>query len=81
MDQEEQLLRLRAELEGDVREELDKVRTEFEEEATREGGGVAGKLCATPFGIDVVGITEFIALTGALVGGVLYFQIAFSKTS
>ncbi|PNH02463.1 Protein FLUORESCENT IN BLUE LIGHT, chloroplastic, partial [Tetrabaena socialis] len=30
----------------------------------------AGKLCATPFGVDVVGITELIALIGALVGGV-----------
>ena len=30
----------------------------------------AGKLCATPFGIDIVGITEFIALVGALVGGI-----------
>ena len=29
----------------------------------------SGKLCATPFGVDVVGITELIALTGALVGG------------
>ena len=28
-----------------------------------------GKLCATPFGVDVVGITEVIAITGALVGG------------
>ena len=28
-----------------------------------------GKFCATPFGIDVVGITEFVALIGALVGG------------
>lgn len=28
------------------------------------------KLCATPFGIDVVGITELIALVGALVGGI-----------
>ena len=26
-------------------------------------------LCATPFGVDVEGITEFVALTGALVGG------------
>lgn len=26
--------------------------------------------CATPFGIDVVGITELIALVGALVGGI-----------
>ncbi len=30
----------------------------------------AGKLCATPFGIDVVGITELVALIGALVGGI-----------
>ncbi len=29
-----------------------------------------GKLCATPFGVDIVGITEFVALVGALVGGV-----------
>lgn len=29
-----------------------------------------GKLCATPFGVDVVGITELTALIGALVGGV-----------
>jgi hypothetical protein len=29
-----------------------------------------GKLCATPFGIDIVGITEFVALVGALVGGI-----------
>lgn len=28
-----------------------------------------GKFCATPFGIDIVGITEFVALIGALVGG------------
>lgn len=27
-------------------------------------------LCATPFGVDVVGITEFIALLGALTGGI-----------
>jgi hypothetical protein len=29
-----------------------------------------GKLCATPFGVDVVGITEFVGLVGALVGGI-----------
>ena len=28
-----------------------------------------GKFCATPFGVDVVGITELVALVGALVGG------------
>jgi hypothetical protein len=40
---------------------------EAEAEASRSA---SGKLCATPFGIDVVGITEAIALVGALVGGV-----------
>ena len=30
----------------------------------------AGKLCATPYGIDVVGITELVLATGALVGGI-----------
>jgi hypothetical protein len=30
--------------------------------------------CATPFGVDVVGITEFIALIGALVGGIVARQ-------
>eukprot|EP00210_Caulerpa_lentillifera_P005303 g5067.t1 len=39
---------------------------EFDEEVVNSK---EGKFCATPFGIDVVGITEFIALIGALVGG------------
>jgi hypothetical protein len=33
-----------------------------------------GKLCGTPFGIDVVGITEALAIIGALVGGVVARQ-------
>jgi len=39
---------------------------EFDEEVMNSK---EGKFCATPFGIDVVGITEFVALIGALVGG------------
>ncbi len=35
----------------------------------RLSNGKAEALCATPFGIDIVGITEGIALAGALVGG------------
>jgi len=27
-------------------------------------------LCVTPFGVDIVGITELVALVGALVGGI-----------
>lgn len=34
-----------------------------------------GKLCATPFGVDVVGITELVALTGALVGGTFILSL------
>ncbi len=44
-----------------------RARTEAEADASRSA---AGKLCATPYGIDVVGITEAIALLGATVGGV-----------
>lgn len=29
----------------------------------------AGKFCATPFGVDIVGITEVLGLIGAVVGG------------
>ncbi len=38
--------------------------------AAAVAGCQVGKLCATPFGIDVVGITEVTALIGALVGGI-----------
>eukprot|EP00890_Picochlorum_soloecismus_P004941 jgi/Picsp_1/5448/NSC_02807-R1_flu chloroplast alternative spliced version s-flp len=65
-EEEEQLYRLRQLEEGKVREELLEARSQLEEETKRSSDG---KLCATPFGVDVVGITEFIALTGALVGG------------
>lgn len=66
-EEEEQLLKLRQIEEEKVREEIDEVRNEFEQEAKRSYDGT--QLCVTPFGVDVVGITEAIALTGALVGG------------
>ena len=65
-EEEERLLKLRQEIEGEARQELDRARAELEAEGRTSQ---AGKLCATPFGVDVVGITELIALTGALVGG------------
>jgi len=65
-EEEERLFKLRQEIEGEARQELDRARLELEEEGR---ASMSGKLCATPFGVDVVGITEFIALTGALVGG------------
>ena len=46
--------------------ELNRARMELETEGRATQ---LGKLCATPFGVDIVGITEFIALIGALVGG------------
>jgi hypothetical protein len=49
-----------------VRAELDKARMDLEKEGRSTQ---IGKLCATPFGVDIVGITELVALIGALVGG------------
>ena len=68
MQEEESLLRLREREEEKVKEELVEAREEFEKEAVASFDG--STLCVTPFGVDVVGITEAIALTGALVGGV-----------
>lgn len=67
-EEEAELVRLRETKEGEVRDELANARNQLESEVKRTQ--VANnQLCATPFGIDVVGITEFVALTGALVGG------------
>ena len=66
--EEERVLRLREERESEAQRELQAARLAYEEEVRRERQS-ADQLCATPFGVDVVGITEFIALTGALVGG------------
>ncbi|KAG2449392.1 hypothetical protein HYH02_005542 [Chlamydomonas schloesseri] len=66
-EEEQRLYQLRVEKEAAVREELARERELLEQEAKRTQDG---KLCATPFGVDVVGITELVALIGALVGGV-----------
>eukprot|EP01023_Acetabularia_acetabulum_P024747 TRINITY_DN2380_c0_g2_i1.p1 TRINITY_DN2380_c0_g2~~TRINITY_DN2380_c0_g2_i1.p1 ORF type:complete len:346 (-),score=64.70 TRINITY_DN2380_c0_g2_i1:179-1159(-) len=66
-DEESRLYQFRVEKEEEVREEILRERQKFESEAKQ---GQGGRLCATPFGIDVVGITEFVALVGAVVGGV-----------
>lgn len=42
---------------------------EAEVASAPRGGGAAGALCARPFGVDFVGITETVALVGATVGG------------
>ena len=64
--QETELVKLRDEKEALVVAELNRARSELETEGRLTQ---LGKLCATPFGVDIVGITEFIALIGALVGG------------
>jgi hypothetical protein len=66
-DEERELYNLRIEKEGEARREVELLREEFVEETRNTANG---QLCATPFGVDVVGITELIALIGALVGGV-----------
>ncbi|CAK0783819.1 hypothetical protein CVIRNUC_007019 [Coccomyxa viridis] len=66
-EEEARLVRLRQEIEGEAREELQRARESLEAEGRNSA---SGKLCATPFGIDVVGISQVVFLTGALVGGV-----------
>lgn len=65
--EEQKLYNLRVAAEGEARREILAERERFEQEAR---SSQIGKLCATPFGIDIVGITEFVALVGALVGGI-----------
>ena len=52
--------------EKQVQQELNRRREEAESVAI---ASQSGKLCATPYRLDVVGVTEFILLIGALVGG------------
>lgn len=66
-EEEEALINLRREREGEARKQLEAARVELEKEAFQSQNG---KLCATPFGVDIVGITELVALVGAVVGGV-----------
>eukprot|EP00466_Bigelowiella_natans_P009473 jgi/Bigna1/55450/estExt_Genewise1Plus.C_600034 len=63
---EDELVNLRIQSEAEARKNVAKLQQDYESQGklTQEG-----KLCATPFGVDVVGITELVALTGALVGG------------
>ncbi|KAK9846451.1 hypothetical protein WJX81_004056 [Elliptochloris bilobata] len=69
-DEEAYLVQLRANAEGEARRELDRTRAALEAKARETISAENGRLCATPFGVDVVGITEVVALTGALVGGI-----------
>lgn len=61
-------MELREEKEAEARARLDEVENEVRQEIKQSKDD--GKLCATPFGIDIVGISEALALVGAIVGGV-----------
>lgn len=68
LEQEEEFLfALRQQKEGEaiksVTDEIELI--ERETKLTQDG-----KLCGTPFGVDVVGISETVALLGALIGGI-----------
>jgi len=69
-EEEAQLLELRKVRERLAQQELQQYREELEKEARRSISENGPSLCATPFGVDVVGITEFVALLGALIGGI-----------
>lgn len=49
-------------------QELEEQKAQKEEEARQEAFR-SNRLCRTPFGVDVVGLTETVALVGAIVGG------------
>uniref|UniRef100_A0A7S3Z3S2 Uncharacterized protein n=1 Tax=Lotharella globosa TaxID=91324 RepID=A0A7S3Z3S2_9EUKA len=64
---ESELVDLRLKSEAEAKTALGNLQAKYEDTSKKTQGT---KLCATPFGVDVVGITELVALTGALVGGV-----------
>jgi len=65
------LYELRLQREAEAYQRLEELRVKGETQARSEESRspLKDSLCATPFGIDVVGITQTIALIGALVGG------------
>jgi len=68
-EEEAALVSLRNDIEGQALRELAR-EVAYVEREVDNSKAVSGKLCATPFGVDVVGISEAVALVGALVGGV-----------
>lgn len=66
--EEAKAIEMRYMKEGEVQAELNRLREESESKSREQV--LAGKtLCVTPFGIDIVGITEFVALAGAIASG------------
>ena len=71
-EEEARLVRLRQEIEGEAREELQRARESLEAEGRNSA---SGKLCATPFGIDVVGISQASLRTSGGSAGMMDHQI------
>ena len=68
-EEEAKAIELRYLKEGEAQAEFNKLREEGESKSREQV--LAGKtLCVTPFGIDIVGITEFVALAGATASGI-----------
>lgn len=68
-EEEAKAIELRYIKEGEAQENFAKFAEEGEKESRAQV--LAGKtLCVTPYGIDVVGITEFVALAGAVASGI-----------
>ena len=66
--EEAKAIEMRYMKEGEAQAELNRLREESESKSREQV--LAGKtLCVTPFGIDIVGITEFVALAGAIASG------------
>ena len=68
-EEEAKAIELRRLRESEAQDELERLR-EKEEAKSREQVLAGKTLCVTPFGIDVVGITEFVALAGAVASGI-----------
>lgn len=68
-EEEAKAIELRRLREGEAQGELDRLR-EQEEAKSREQVLTGKTLCVTPFGVDIVGITEFVALAGAVASGI-----------
>jgi len=67
--EEAKALELRWQKEGQAMKDLEKLREDGEKNSKEQV--MAGRaLCVTPYGVDVVGITEAIALAGAVASGI-----------
>ena len=67
-DEEAKLKALRFEREAERVREINEIRAEEEQKARAQVAN-GNTLCVTPFGVDIVGISQTVALVGAIVAG------------